>query len=52
MAISRKIVPEGVEVFEINGPFFFGAAEKFKEAMRALEDPPGLELYVCEMFPQ
>jgi len=44
MAISRKIVPEGVEVFEINGPFFFGAAEKFKEAMRALEDPPRVRI--------
>lgn len=44
MAINKKNVPEGVEVFEINGPFFFGAAEKFKEAMRSLEDPPKVRI--------
>lgn len=44
MAITKKEVPNGVEVFEINGPFFFGAAEKFKEAMRSLEDPPKVRI--------
>ena len=24
-------LPPGVEVYEVNGPFFFGAAERFKE---------------------
>jgi len=33
-------VPAGVEVFEINGPFFFGAADKFKYALAAIGDPP------------
>lgn len=33
MAIDKKIVPEGVEVFEVSGPLFFGAAYKFEEAM-------------------
>lgn len=33
-------IPEGVEVFEINGPLFFGAAHKFKDAMRVIEKPP------------
>ena len=28
-------VPTGVEVYEINGPFFFGAAETFKDTHRA-----------------
>lgn len=32
MAVSKKRVPEGVEIFEVNGPFFFGAAYKFIEA--------------------
>ncbi|MDR1779115.1 MAG: sulfate permease [Tannerella sp.] len=27
-------VPQGVEVYEINGPFFFGVANKFDEMMR------------------
>src|SRR5205823_4226290 len=28
--VRDRSVPDGVEVFEINGPFFFGAAEQFK----------------------
>jgi SulP family sulfate permease len=39
-AIQNKSVPEGVEVYEINGPFFFGAATKFKEIMHRVENPP------------
>lgn len=39
-AISRYKIPQGVEVFEIEGPFFFGAAFKFKDSMRFIEDPP------------
>lgn len=30
------IVPEGVEVYEINGPYFFGIANKFDEQMSFL----------------
>ncbi len=40
MAIDKKAVPDGVEVYEINGPFFFGAVEKFKEAVVHIENPP------------
>ena len=36
----RHLIPEGVEVFEINGPFFFGAAEKFRSALMRVEAPP------------
>jgi sulfate permease, SulP family len=32
-AIYRRQIPAGVEVYEINGPFFFGAAEKFKQTL-------------------
>jgi len=32
-------LPEGIDVFEINGPMFFGAAYKFKDTMRVIEDP-------------
>ena len=32
-AIYRRDIPPGVEVYEINGPFFFGAAEKFKDTL-------------------
>jgi SulP family sulfate permease len=44
MAVDKKSIPEGVEVFEINGPFFFGAVEKFKEAMRIIEKPPKIRI--------
>jgi len=39
-AVGRRVVPPGVEVFEINGPFFFGAAEKFKETITQLHRNP------------
>lgn len=39
-SIQTKEIPEGVEVYEINGPFFFGAASKFKEIMHRVENPP------------
>ena len=32
-SVSRRAVPAGVEVYEINGPFFFGAAETFKDTL-------------------
>ena len=31
--ISTRSVPPGIEVYEIDGPFFFGAAEKFKDVL-------------------
>jgi SulP family sulfate permease len=40
MAIALRSVPRGVEVFEIDGPFFFGAAERFKEALGELGRKP------------
>ena len=33
-------VPEGVEVYEINGPYFFGIATKFEELMAQMGDRP------------
>jgi SulP family sulfate permease len=40
LAIARRQVPAGVEVFEVKGAFFFGAATKFREAIGAVERPP------------
>ena len=39
-AIKNFTIPKNVEVFEIKGPFFFGAAYKFKEAIAVMENPP------------
>ncbi len=32
------VIPEGVEVYEINGPYFFGIANKFEEQMVQMDD--------------
>ena len=39
-AIYRRQIPPGVEVYEINGPFFFGAAEKFKQTLGEISRRP------------
>ncbi|HEY0969692.1 MAG TPA: SulP family inorganic anion transporter, partial [Gemmatimonadales bacterium] len=39
-AIRLRDVPKGVEVYEINGPFFFGAAEKFKDTLAEVSRKP------------
>jgi sulfate permease, SulP family len=39
-AIYRRKIPPGVEVYEINGPFFFGAAEKFKDTLSEVSRKP------------
>ena len=33
-------LPSGVEVYEVNGPFFFGAADKLGEVMTEIGNPP------------
>ncbi len=38
--VENYEIPKEVEVFEITGPLFFGAAYKLKEAMRFLEKKP------------
>ena len=35
---EKLIVPQGVEVYEIDGPFFFGVANKFDECMKTIGD--------------
>lgn len=39
-AISKKNVPPGVEIYEINGPFFFGVADHLKDLLLNFEKPP------------
>jgi len=31
--VALRRIPKGIEVYEIDGPFFFGAAEKFKDVL-------------------
>ena len=39
-AVSRRAVPKDVEVYEVNGPFFFGAAETFKDTLGQIARKP------------
>lgn len=39
-AISKKHVPPDVEVYEINGPFFFGVADSLQNVLPNMERPP------------
>ena len=39
-SVRRRKIPRGVEVFEINGPFFFGAAEQFKDTLGQIAKNP------------
>jgi len=39
-AVRRRVVPEGVQVYEITGPFFFGAAEMFKDRVVRIAGKP------------
>jgi SulP family sulfate permease len=40
LAIAQRDVPPGVEVFEVQGALFFGAATKFRESINQVETPP------------
>ncbi|MDR2120884.1 MAG: STAS domain-containing protein [Tannerella sp.] len=44
-------VPEGVEVYEINGPFFFGIANKFDECMRRMGNKPVVRIIRMRKVP-
>ncbi len=43
-AIDRKVIPHGVDVYEINGPFFFGAATKFRDTLDKMSKPPKVRI--------
>jgi SulP family sulfate permease len=38
--VRRQDIPPGVEVYEVNGPFFFGAADKIKDVLTEIARPP------------
>ncbi len=39
-SVRRRAIPKGVEVFEIDGPFFFGAAEQFRDTLGQVSGRP------------
>jgi SulP family sulfate permease len=38
--VARRRIPQGVEVYEVNGPFFFGAADKIKDVLQVVASRP------------
>lgn len=44
-------LPKGVEVYEIDGPFFFGVANKFDDIMRELGDKPDVRIIRMRKVP-
>lgn len=44
-------LPKGVEVYEINGPYFFGIATKFEEIMSQLGDRPRIRIIRMRKVP-
>ena len=48
---ENLIIPEGVEVYEINGPYFFGIANKFEEQMIAFGDKPRVRVIRMRKVP-
>ena len=48
---EHLIIPQGVEVYEINGPYFFGIATKFEEIMARLGDRPKIRIIRMRKVP-
>lgn len=48
---EHLMIPKGVEVYEINGPYFFGIATKFEETMAQLGDRPKVRIIRMRKVP-
>ena len=48
---EHLIIPEGVEVYEINGPYFFGIATKFEEMMANMGERPKVRIIRMRKVP-
>lgn len=44
-------LPKGVEVYEIDGPFFFGIANKFDSVMKSIGDKPSIRIIRMRKVP-
>lgn len=49
--LEHLTIPEGVEVYEINGPYFFGAGNRFEEIMAAFGDRPKVRIIRMRKVP-
>jgi SulP family sulfate permease len=48
---ENLIIPSGVEVYEINGPYFFGIANKFDEYISQLKTPSEVRIIRMRRVP-
>lgn len=48
---EHLVIPDGVEVYEINGPSVFGIANKFEELMAAMNDHPKVRIIRMRRVP-
>jgi SulP family sulfate permease len=48
---EHLLIPAGVEVYEINGPYFFGIATKFEEMMSKMGDRPKVRIVRMRKVP-
>lgn len=48
---EKLILPKNVEVYEIDGPFFFGIANKFDESMKIIGDKPKVRIIRMRKVP-
>jgi len=48
---EKLTVPKDVEIYEIEGPFFFGVASKFEETMKQIGDKPKIRIIRMRKVP-
>ncbi|MBO7558011.1 MAG: sulfate permease [Bacteroidaceae bacterium] len=51
LSIDHLHIPEGVEVYEIDGPYFFGVANKFEDIMNRMKDKPKVRIIRMRKVP-
>ena len=49
--LEHLTIPEGVEVYEINGPYFFGAGNRFEDIMASFGDRPKVRIIRMRKVP-
>lgn len=49
--LEHLTIPQGVEVYEINGPYFFGAGNRFEEIMASFGDRPKVRIIRMRKVP-
>lgn len=50
-SVEHLAIPDHVEVYEINGPYFFGIANKFEEVMARMKERPQVRIIRMRKVP-